>query len=97
MKYTGARGKYDSSDANAEFVYEIGKIMDNNGVVWQTGELGKVDQGGGGTIAQYVANLNMNVIDCGVPVLSMHAPFEVVAKSDVYMAYRAYKAFYKDR
>lgn len=97
MKYTGARGKYDSSDANAEFVYEIGKIMDNNGVIWQTGELGKVDQGGGGTIAQYVANLNMNVIDCGVPVLSMHAPFEVVAKSDVYMAYRAYKAFYKDR
>ena len=95
MKYTGARGKYDSSDANAEFVYEIGKLMDDNGVIWQTGELGKVDQGGGGTIAQYVANLNMNVIDCGVPVLSMHSPFEVVAKSDVYMAYRAYKAFYK--
>lgn len=95
VKYTGARGKYDSSDANAEFVYEIGKLMDENGVIWQTGELGKVDQGGGGTIAQYVANLNMDVIDCGVPVLSMHAPFEVVAKSDVYMAYRAYKAFYK--
>ncbi len=97
VKYTGARGKYDSSDANAEFVYEIGKIMDENGVVWQTGELGKVDQGGGGTIAQYVANLNMNVIDCGVPVLSMHSPFEVVAKSDVYMAYKAYKAFYMNR
>jgi aspartyl aminopeptidase len=95
MKYTGARGKSESSDANAEFVYEIGKLMDDNGVVWQTGELGKVDQGGGGTIAQYVANLNMDVIDCGVPVLSMHAPFEVTAKSDVYMAYRAYKAFYK--
>lgn len=95
VKYTGARGKYDSSDANAEFVYEIGKLMDENGVIWQTGELGKVDQGGGGTIAQYVANLNMDVIDCGVPVLSMHAPFEVTAKSDVYMAYRAYKAFYK--
>ncbi|MGN0183118.1 MAG: aminopeptidase, partial [Candidatus Ornithomonoglobus sp.] len=95
VKYTGARGKSDSSDANAEFVYEIGKIMDENGVIWQTGELGKVDQGGGGTIAQYVANLNMDVIDCGVPVLSMHAPFEVTAKSDVYMAYRAYKAFYK--
>ncbi len=95
VKYTGARGKYDSSDANAEFVHEIGELMDNDGVIWQTGELGKVDQGGGGTIAQYVANLNMNVIDCGVPVLSMHAPFEVVAKSDVYMAYRAYKAFYK--
>lgn len=96
-KYTGARGKYDSSDANAEFVYQIGKIMDDNGVIWQTGELGKVDQGGGGTIAQYVANLNMDVIDCGVPVLSMHAPFEVTAKGDIYMAYRAYKAFYKER
>lgn len=94
-KYTGARGKYDSSDASAEFVYEMGKLMDDNGVIWQTGELGKVDQGGGGTIAQYVANLNMDVIDCGVPVLSMHSPFEVTAKSDVYMAYRAYKAFYK--
>ncbi len=95
VKYTGARGKSSTSDANAEFVYEIGKLMDDNGVIWQTGELGKVDQGGGGTIAQYVANLNMDVIDCGVPVLSMHSPFEVVAKSDVYMAYRAYKAFYK--
>ena len=95
MKYTGARGKAGTSDANAEFVYEIGKLMDDDGVIWQTGELGKVDQGGGGTIAQYVANLNMDVIDCGVPVLSMHSPFEVVAKSDVYMAYRAYKAFYK--
>ncbi len=94
-KYTGSGGKYDSSDANAEFVYEMGKLMDEDGVVWQTGELGKVDQGGGGTIAQYVANLNMDVIDCGVPVLSMHSPFEVTAKSDVYMAYRAYKAFYK--
>lgn len=94
-KYTGSGGKYDSSDANAEFVYEVGKLMDNDGVIWQTGELGKVDAGGGGTIAQYVANLNMDVIDCGVPVLSMHSPFEVTAKSDVYMAYRAYKAFYK--
>lgn len=96
-KYTGARGKYDSSDASAEFVYEMRKIMDDNSVIWQTGELGKVDQGGGGTIAQYVANLNMDVIDVGVPVLSMHAPFEITAKSDVYMAYRAYKAFYKVR
>ena len=95
MKYTGARGKNSTSDANSEFVYEIGKLMDDDGVIWQTGELGKVDQGGGGTIAQYVANLNMDVIDCGVPVLSMHSPFEVTAKSDVYMAYRAYKAFYK--
>ncbi|MCH5210320.1 MAG: aminopeptidase [Oscillospiraceae bacterium] len=97
VKYTGARGKSGSSDANAEFVYEIGKILDDNGVIWQTGELGKVDQGGGGTIAQYVANLNIDVIDCGVPVLSMHAPFEVTAKSDIYMAYRSYLAFYENR
>ncbi len=95
VKYTGARGKSGSSDANAEFVYKIGKIMDDNGVVWQTGELGKVDHGGGGTIAQYVANLNMDVIDCGVPVLSMHSPFEVTAKSDIYMAYKSYVAFYE--
>ena len=95
MKYTGARGKSGSSDASAEFVYRIGKILDDDGVIWQTSELGKVDQGGGGTIAQYVANLNIDVIDCGVPVLSMHSPFEVTAKSDVYMAYRSYVAFYK--
>lgn len=97
MKYTGARGKSESSDANAEFVYSICKILDDNGVSWQTSELGKVDQGGGGTIAQYVANLNMDVIDCGVPVLSMHSPFEVVSKADVYMAYKSYMAFFKDR
>lgn len=97
MKYTGARGKSSSSDANAEFVYDICKIMDDNDVVWQTGELGKVDQGGGGTIAQYVANLNMDVIDCGVPVLSMHSPFEVTAKTDIYMAYKSYVAFYNNR
>lgn len=95
VKYTGARGKSGSSDASAEFVYRIGKILDDDGVIWQTSELGKVDQGGGGTIAQYVANLNIDVIDCGVPVLSMHSPFEVTAKSDVYMAYRSYVAFYK--
>lgn len=97
MKYTGARGKSESSDASAEFVYEIGKILDDNGIIWQTSELGKVDQGGGGTIAQYVANLNMDVIDCGVPVLSMHSPFEITAKSDVYMAYKSYIAFYNNR
>lgn len=94
MKYTGARGKSASSDASAEFVYKICDIMDKNNVIWQTGELGKVDQGGGGTIAQYVANMNINVIDCGVPVLSMHSPFEVTAKGDIYMAYKSYIAFY---
>jgi aspartyl aminopeptidase len=97
MKYTGSRGKAGASDASSEFVYEVGKILDDDNVIWQTGELGKVDQGGGGTIAQYVANLNIDVIDCGVPVLSMHAPFEVTAKGDIYMAYRAYKAFYQNR
>ncbi|MCX7714906.1 MAG: aminopeptidase [Clostridia bacterium] len=97
MKYTGARGKSESSDANAEFVYQVCKILDDNNIVWQTGELGKVDQGGGGTIAQYVANMNIDVIDCGVPVLSMHSPFEITAKGDIYMAYLAYNAFFKCR
>ncbi len=97
MKYTGARGKSESSDASAEFLYDICKILDDNNVIWQTGELGKVDQGGGGTIAQYVANLNIDVIDCGVPVLSMHSPYEVTAKGDIYMAYKSYMAFYNCR
>ncbi len=97
MKYTGSRGKSGASDASAEFVHEVTSILDNNNVIWQTSELGKVDQGGGGTIAMYVANLNMDVLDCGVPVLSMHSPFEVTAKGDIYMAYRSYVAFFKDR
>lgn len=96
MKYTGARGKSGSSDANAEFVYRIMKTLNNDRIIWQTSELGKVDQGGGGTIAQYVANLNMDVIDCGVPVLSMHSPFEVTAKTDVYMAYKSYISFFEN-
>ena len=97
MKYTGARGKSGASDASSEFVHQILTIMNENDVVWQTCELGKVDQGGGGTIAMYVANMNMDVIDCGVPVLSMHSPFEVTAKGDIYMAYKAYLAFYMNR
>lgn len=97
MKYTGARGKSGASDASAEFVAEVARIFDSENVIWQTSELGKVDQGGGGTIAMYIANLNMDVIDCGVPVLSMHSPFEVTAKSDIYMAYKSYLAFYKNR
>ena len=96
MKYTGAGGKSGSSDASSEFMHDILSIMNRNGVIWQSCELGKVDKGGGGTIAKYVANLNMNVVDCGVPVLSMHSPFEVTAKGDIYMAYKAYRAFYKD-
>lgn len=92
-KYTGSRGKAGTSDASAEFVGKIRSIFDGANVAWQTGELGKVDEGGGGTVAMYVANHNVDVVDVGVPVLSMHAPFEVVSKLDVYMAYRGFCAF----
>jgi aspartyl aminopeptidase len=95
-KYTGSGGKSGSNDASAELCGLVRKIFDDNGVVWHTAELGKVDAGGGGTIAQFVSNLGVNTIDCGVPVLSMHAPYEVVAKMDVYMSYKAFLAFYKD-
>ncbi len=94
-KYTGARGKSGSSDASAEFMGAIRRLLDENQVVWQTGELGKVDAGGGGTVAGYVANLNVDVVDLGVPVLCMHAPFEVVSKLDVFMTYQAMAAFYE--
>ena len=93
-KYTGARGKSDTSDANAEFVGKLRKLFDENDIVWQIGELGKVDEGGGGTVAKYVAHLGVDVVDVGVPVLSMHAPFEQIAKLDIYMAYKAFCAFY---
>ncbi|MCD7774802.1 MAG: aminopeptidase [Clostridiales bacterium] len=95
MKYTGARGKSGTSDASAEFMGKIRSLLDNAGVVWQLGALGKVDAGGGGTVAKYVANLDIDVIDIGVPVLSMHSPFETVAKSDVYMAYKAFCEFFR--
>ncbi len=94
-KYTGSRGKSGASDANAEFVSEIRRIFNENQVVWQIAELGKVDVGGGGTIAQYVANLDMEVIDVGVPLLSMHSPFEIAGKIDIYMAFKGYRAFLK--
>lgn len=94
MKYTGARGKSGSSEASAELVSKIRAMLDNNNVKWQIGELGKVDEGGGGTIAQMVANLGADVIDCGVPLWSMHSPFEISSKYDVYMAYKAYKVFF---
>lgn len=93
VKYTGARGKGGCNDANAEFLGEVRKIFNDNNIVWQVGELGKVDQGGGGTIAYILANSNAEVVDCGVPVLSMHAPYEIVSKVDVYMTFKAYKAF----
>jgi len=94
-KYTGARGKSGSSDASAEYVGKIRSILNDANVIWQTGELGKVDAGGGGTVAMYIANLGVDVVDLGVPVLSMHSPFEVVSKMDVYMCYKAIKAFYE--
>ena len=94
-KYTGSGGKYDTSDASAEFMGEIRNMLDDDKILWQSGELGKVDGGGGGTVAKYIANLNVDVVDLGVPVLSMHAPFEIVAKTDVYMAYRAFKRFFE--
>ena len=92
-KYTGARGKSSSSDANAEYVAEIRRIMDEANVAWQTAELGRVDLGGGGTIAFTCAKYGMNVIDAGVAVLSMHAPYEVISKADLYEAYKGYCAF----
>lgn len=94
-KFTGSRGKYGTSDANAEFTAEIHHLFDKEGVIWQNGELGKVDLGGGGTVALYMANLNIDTIDVGVPVLSMHAPYETVSKLDTYMAYKAFYAFQK--
>ena len=94
-KYTGSRGKSGSNDANPEYVAKVRAIMDKNEIHFQTAELGKVDQGGGGTIAYILGNYNMNVIDAGIAVLNMHAPMEIVAKADVYEGYLAYKAFLK--
>lgn len=94
-KYTGSRGKSGSSDASAETMAKVIDIMDENGVFWQTGELGAVDVGGGGTIAKFVAAMDVDVVDLGVPILSMHAPFELASKLDVYNTYRAFLAFYK--
>ena len=94
-KYTGARGKGGTSDASAELVAWVRRCLNEAGVVWQTSELGKVDVGGGGTVAKYMANHNIDTVDLGVGVLSMHAPYEVIAKVDLYEAYRAFKAFYE--
>lgn len=93
-KYTGARGKSGASDANAEFVAWVRNVFENNGILYQVAELGKVDVGGGGTIAYILANKGADVIDCGVPVLSMHAPYEVTSKLDVWMAWGAYRSFW---
>ena len=94
-KYTGARGKSGTSDASAEYMAYVRNMLDNADIIWQWGELGRVDLGGGGTVAQYIANMGVDVVDLGVPVLSMHAPFETTAKLDVYMCYRAMYEFMK--
>ena len=94
-KFTGARGKGSSNDADAEFIGFLRRIFDENGVIWQTGEMGKVDAGGGGTVAKYIAKMNIDTIDIGVPVISMHSPYEVVSKADVYEVYLAFRAFLK--
>ena len=95
-KYTGSRGKGGCSDASGEVMGRIRRLFDENGVVWQTAELGKVDQGGGGTVAAYMANRNIDTLDAGVPVLSMHAPMEIVSKLDCYMTMKGMKAVYHD-
>ncbi len=92
-KYTGARGKSGSSEATGDFVSEITRVFEKNSIPWQTGELGKVDVGGGGTISAYMAKFGMSVIDAGIPVWSMHAPYEVISKIDLYYTYLAYKTF----
>ena len=94
-KFTGSGGKSSTNDASAEYVGYIRKIFAENGVIWQTAELGKIDQGGGGTVAKFIANHNIETVDLGVPVISMHAPFEVVSKADVYSTYEAFSAFIK--
>lgn len=93
-KYTGTKGKYSTNDAHAEVLAQVRRLFNRSGVIWQTGELGKVDQGGGGTVAHFLAAYGMDIIDCGVALQGMHSPFEVASKADIYMAYRGYKAFF---
>ena len=94
-KYTGSRGKSGSNDTSAEFFAKVRNIMDTNDVYYQTAELGRVDQGGGGTIAYILGNYNMDVVDAGVAVFNMHSPMEIASKADIYEAYLGYKAFLK--
>lgn len=95
VKYTGVRGKGGSNDANSEYLGEVRKLFNDNNIIWQMGELGKVDQGGGGTIAYILARYGMEVVDCGVPLLSVHAPYEIASKADIYMTYKGYKVFFE--
>ena len=92
-KTTGYRGKYEGSEATAEYMRKLIDLFDKNNIKWQAGELGKVDEGGGGTIAKYLAHYGVNIIDAGAPVLSMHSPLEITSKADIYETYRAYKVF----
>jgi aspartyl aminopeptidase len=94
-KYTGARGKSSTNDASAEFVGTVRRIFSENGVDFQTSELGKVDVGGGGTVAKFISQINIDTVDIGVPVISMHAPYEVISKADLYSTYEAFCAFCK--
>ena len=96
MKFTGARGKSGSNDATVEYVGKIRKLLNDAGVIWQMGELGKVDIGGGGTVAKFIAKLNIDTIDVGVPVISMHAPYELISKADLYETHKAFLAFCED-
>ncbi len=93
-KYTGSGGKYSSNDADAEFVHEIRSLFNKEGISWQIGMLGKVDEGGGGTVAKYLAHFGIKTIDAGPALLAMHSPFELASKLDIYESYRAYKAFF---
>jgi len=97
MKFTGSRGKGGSNDAPAEVVARVRRMLDDANVMWQMCELGKVDQGGGGTVARFMSKRNINTIDAGVPVLSMHSPYELVSKSDCYMTYLAMKALFAEK
>jgi aspartyl aminopeptidase len=96
-KFTGIGGKYASSDASAEYVAEIRKLFNDHRITWQMAELGKVDEGGGGTVAKYLASYGMDIIDCGAPLLGMHSPFEVASKVDIYETFRAYKVFFEGK
>jgi aspartyl aminopeptidase len=93
MKFTGSRGKSGSNDASAEYIAWLRRVMADANVVWQAGELGKVDCGGGGTVAKFIAKHNIETIDLGVPVIAMHSPYEVISKVDLYESYKAFLAF----
>lgn len=96
-KFTGSGGKYGSSDAHAEYLGWLRRLLNGRGIIWQTGELGKIDEGGGGTIAKFLAAYGMNIVDCGAPLLSMHSPFEIASKADLYMTMKAFKAFWEGK